>query len=197
MLTVIYVSTDSVYATHPIKKQISDDPEDLLTITAKPMNSTTMLVMGHVPVGVMEPVELMIMANSTVITRDQVAVDSKFRYWAKIKTNPELWNVNGTYGNGTYTITAYQGQDGLPFFVSTNIKVVSGLLVIPEFRISTPLVLLVSVAVIAAVIVVLYQKGKLSKLYPKQYNQTKTIGLKNSHYDWHSCFNFTNTRSWI
>jgi len=167
-MLIVYVSTDLVYATHPIKKQISDDPIDSLTINAKPLDSTTILVMGHVPRGVMEPVELMIMANSTIITRDRVDVDSNFKYWAKIKTNPELWNVNGTYGNGTYTITAYQGQGKLPFFVTTNINVVSGLLEIPEFRISTPLVLLVSVAVIVAVIVVLYQKGKFSKLYPKQ-----------------------------
>jgi len=178
MLTVIYVSTDLVYAEHPIKMQISDDPMELLTFNAKPMNSTTILVMGHVPRGNMEPVKLMVMANSTIIIRDQVDVDSNFKYWTEIKTNPEFWNVNGTYGNGNYHITAYQGPDGSPYFVSTNLKVVSGLLVIPEFRISISLVLLVLVVVIVTVIVVLYQKGKLSKLYPKQYNQTKTIGLK-------------------
>jgi len=163
MLTV-YVSTDSVYATHPIKKQISDDPDDWLTINAKPMNSTTILVFGHVPRGVIEPVQLIVASPlGKQVTSAQVSVDSKFNYWTVIKTNPELWNVNGSY-----SISVYQDTEKLPFFVSSSIEVVSGLLVIPEFRIFTPLVLLVSVAVIVAVIVVLYQKGKLSKLNPKQ-----------------------------
>ena len=174
MLTVIYVSTDSVYAAHPIKKQISDDPEDWLTINAKPMNSTDILVFGHVPRGVIEPVQLTVASPlGKQVTNVQVSVDSKLNYWTVIKTNPQLWNVNGTYA-----ITVYQDTGKLPFFRSSTIEVVSGFLVLPEFRISTPLVLLVSVAVIVTVIVVLYQKGKFSKLNLKQYNQTKTIGLK-------------------
>jgi len=119
----VYVSTDSVYATHGIKRQISDDPEDWLTINAEPMDPTTLLITGQVPRGIMEPVELtVITSHGKVITRDRAAVDSDFNYMAEIKTNPELWNVSGSY-----VITAHQGQGSLPFFVTTNVEVIGGL----------------------------------------------------------------------
>jgi len=123
MLIAIYVSTDLVYATHPIKRQISADPEDWLTINAKPINATAILVTGHVPRGVMEPVELLVKGpHGKQVTKDQAVVDSNFNYMTEIKTNPELWNVSGSY-----TITAYQGPGNLPFFVTTNLEVIGGL----------------------------------------------------------------------
>jgi len=123
VLTVIYVSTDTVYASHPIQQQISADPENRLTINAKPMNSKTILISGHAPKGVMETVELVIFApHGKSVTRDQVIVDSNFNYMTEIKTNPELWNVSGSY-----TITAYQGSSKPPLFVTTKIHVIGGL----------------------------------------------------------------------
>ena len=123
MLTVIYVFTDSVYATHVIQRQISDDPEDWLTINAEPTDPTTILVAGHAPRGVMEPVELTVSApHGNQVTSVQVSVDSNFNYMTEIKTNPELWNVSGSY-----VITAYQDLGSLPFFVTTNIEVIGGL----------------------------------------------------------------------
>ena len=128
MLTVIYTSTDSVYATHIIQGQISADLEDLFTINAEPMDPTTILVTGHAPRVAMEPVELTVTApNGNLVSIDQVAVDSNFNYMTEIKTNPELWNVNGAY-----VITAHQGPGWLPNFVSTNIEVVGG--VIADFK---------------------------------------------------------------
>jgi len=123
MSTVVYVSTDSVYATHPIKKQISADPEDQLTINAKPINPTAILVTGHVPRGVIDTVELVVKApHSKHVTREQATVDSNFNYMIEIKTNPESWDVSGLY-----TITAYQDTGDLPFFVTARIEVIGGL----------------------------------------------------------------------
>jgi len=123
MLTVIYVSTDSIYATHPIKKQISTDPEDWLTINAKPINATAILVSGHVPRGIMDPVELVVQTpHSKHVTREQATVDSNFNYMIEIKTNPESWDVSGLY-----TITVYQNTGDLPFFVTDKIQVIGGL----------------------------------------------------------------------
>ena len=123
MLTVMYTSTDSVYAIH-LTPELSSEFGDVFTINAEPLDESTILLTGHAPRAAREPVEIKVTApNGNLVGIDQLTVDSNFNYMTEIKTSAESWNVNGAY-----VITAHQGPGWLHNFVSTNVEVVGGLL---------------------------------------------------------------------
>jgi len=135
MLTVLYTTTDLAFGTHMIPENpvLAKDLETF-TIIAESEDATTLLVTGYAPRTAQEAVTIKVTApNGNIVSIDQTAVDSTYHYMAVIKTNPELWNVNGAY-----VITAHQGP-GLQStayanllednFVSTNVEVVDGLIV--------------------------------------------------------------------
>ena len=123
MLTVMYTSTDSVYAIH-LTPELSSEFGDVFTINAEPLDESTILLTGHAPRAAREPVEIKVTApNGNLVSIDQLTVDSNFNYMTEIKTSAKSWNVNGAY-----VITAHQGPGWLHNFVSTNVEVVGGLL---------------------------------------------------------------------
>jgi len=134
MLTVMYTSTDSVFGIN-VYGQLLSEGEDGFSINAEPLDKSTILVTGHAPRMIIEPIQITITApNGNLVGIDQLTVDSNFNYLTKIKTSAKSWNVNGAY-----TITAYQSTGGLQrIFVSTNIEIVDGL--IADFKLDYQIV---------------------------------------------------------
>lgn len=134
VLVVMYATTDLAFGNHMIPEGpvTLDKDSEMFTISAEADDKTTLLVTGYAPRTAQEAVTIKVTApNGNIVSIDQVAVDSTYHYMTVIKTNPELWNVNGAY-----LITAHQspGSQGTVYsdlwdtsFVSTNVEVVDGL----------------------------------------------------------------------
>ena len=140
VLVVMYATTDLAFGTHMLQGDVTlDKDSEMFTISAEAEDTTTLLVTGYAPRTAQEAVTIKVTApNGNLVSIDQVAVDSTYHYMAVIKTNPELWTVNGAY-----LITAHQspGSQGTVYadlwdtsFVSTNVEVVDGLIV--DFKIN-------------------------------------------------------------
>jgi len=132
VLVVMYTTTDFAYGNHMIPEGpvVLDKDFETFTINAEFGDKTTLFVSGYAPRTAQEAVEITVTApNGNIVSVDQVAVDSDNRYMTEIKTNSELWTVNGAY-----VITAHQGPGWLHNFVSTNVQVVDGL--IADFKIN-------------------------------------------------------------
>jgi len=83
----MYASADSVFGIN-VYGQLSAEGVDEFSITAEPLDKTTILVTGHAPRMAMEPVQITITApNGNLVGIDQLTVDSDFNYMTKIKTS--------------------------------------------------------------------------------------------------------------
>ncbi len=141
VLVVMYATTDLAFGAHMIPEGpvTLDKDSEIFTISAEAVDTTTFLVTGYAPRTAQEAVTIKVTApNGNLVSIDQVAVDSTNHYMSLIKTNPELWNVNGAY-----LITAHQGPgfQSMAYatlmednFVSTNVEVLDGL--IADFKIN-------------------------------------------------------------
>ena len=141
VLVVMYATTDLAFGAHMIPEGpvTLDKDSEIFTISAEAVDTTTFLVTGYAPRTAQEAVTITVTApNGNLVTIDQVAVDSANHYMAEIKTNPELWTVNGAY-----VISAHQGPgfQSMAYatlmednFVSTNVEVLDGL--IADFKIN-------------------------------------------------------------
>jgi len=119
----MYATTDSVFWIN-VYGQLPAEGADEFSITAEPLDKTTILVTGHAPRAALEPILIIINApNGNLVGFDQLTVDSDFNYMTKIKTSAKSWNVNGAY-----MITAHQGPAEINNFVSTDIEIVNGLI---------------------------------------------------------------------
>ena len=107
VLLVMYTTTDFAYGNHMIPEGpvVLDKDFEIFTINAEFGDKTTLFVSGYAPRTAQEAVEITVTApNGNIVSVDQVAVDSNNQYMTEIKTNSELWTVNGAY-----VITAHQG----------------------------------------------------------------------------------------
>lgn len=133
--TLISVLTVPAFGTHMILQGTVADTSDRFTISAEPLDESTILVSGHAPRTAKEPVVIKVTSPSgNLVSVDQLNVDSDFNYKTTIKTG-KMWKVNGAYA-----ITAYQGpatsantvdmvgKGQLNNYVSTKVEVFDGML---------------------------------------------------------------------